>query len=535
VLGPAIAITGKQQVFRHGSWGGGPTGPQNVNVHPAPDLWRVLVVLVELKDRTYGVTAGGRGQVWKDVLVGAANSAKVYYEETSLFKTAGPAIPRGTTIDLVTGGVLGPVHIDMGWGDAFQPRKPGDIWGGWKTKETFAQDCAGYVCDMLADKGIGDAVLRVTDAVVFVIRTASDDKVTIADKEYPAQFVWPRAGDANFYSKTEFATSIIRKPIVFINDTNPSMMPAAKQLPPMPVLCHELGHTLGLEDLYNRGDYPAEIEVREIKELDYMGSEFSLPHASIANKLRLGWIHPNWIESFDFGKNPVGHAVRLQAVESLTRQGPVPGNKAGIEIRIQDGWNYYFEYRRTIAGQMTDQGLNANEGGSQLIVGTDVNPDGAAKPARPIIMRLGVDADGNGPVLKANGEDYEETDVTNPTRQHDFRLVLDQSDPDPNVARVNVQYLSAHRPELQVTPAPGRGNWKSPDIDLQGPGGDNKVQKGRRHKIIVRVRNAGTLAAKNVRVGLAWAPGRIYPIPRTTTFPQVPPCNSIRIGTFPRS
>ena len=122
-------------------------------------------------------------------------------------------------------------------------------------------------------------------------------------------------------------------------------------------------------------------------------------------------------------------------------------------------------------------------------------------------MRLGVDADGQGPVLKANGEDYEETDVTNPTRQHDFRLVFDKVDPvNANAVHVKVEYISAHRPELQISPAPGRGDWKSPDIDLQGPGGDNKVQKGRRHKIVVRVRNAGTLAAKNVRVGLAWLP-----------------------------
>src|SRR5262249_7590535 len=156
----------------------------------------------------------------------------------------------------------------------------------------------GYVSDMLIDNGIDEAILPVTDAVVFVVRTASEDKVTISDKDYPAQFVWPRAGDADFHSKTDFATTIIKKPIVFINDTNPASMPAEKKLTSMPVLCHELGHTLGLEDLYNSGNFPAEIEAREIKELDYMGSEFSLPHASIANKLRLGWVHPNWIETF---------------------------------------------------------------------------------------------------------------------------------------------------------------------------------------------------------------------------------------------
>ncbi|MEH7256129.1 hypothetical protein V7123_01585 [Bacillus toyonensis] len=506
-IGPGVVVTGKQQVFAHGSWGGGPTGPQNVNVLAAPDTWRVLVVLLELKDRGFGTTASGRQTAWSNVLIGATNSVKAYYEETSLFNTPGSTIPRGTTIELVTNAVLGPVKVDIGWGDAFEPKDKNDIWGGWNPKSTFAQQCATALCDMLADQGTGDNIIRNTDAVVFAIRTASDEKVTIAGKDFPAQFVWPQATSATFWSKTQLATSFAMKPMVFMNDTDPTNTPADKRLPSLPVLCHELGHTLGLEDLYNTGDFPAEIEARAIGELDFMGAEFSLPHASIANKLRLGWVHPNWIECFDFDKNPTGQLVRLQAVESLTRQGPEPGSKAGIEIRIQDGWNYYFEYRRTIAGQMADQGLNAYTGGSQIVLGTDVRADGAVKPARPVIMRLGVDADGDGPILKASGEDYEETDVTNKERQHDFRVVFDRIDPvDSNTVHVKVEYVSAHRPQLQISPAPGRGNWKSPDINLKGPGGDNKVLKGRRHKIIVKVFNAGTLAAKNVRVGLAWLP-----------------------------
>jgi hypothetical protein len=198
----------------------------------------------------------------------------------------------------------------------------------------------------------------------------------------------------------------------------------------------------------------------------------TLPQASIANKMRLGWIDPSWIETFDFGKNPTGHAVTLHAAEALARTGPPAGRKAAIEVRIADGWNYYFEYRRTLGGAMTDQQLATTAGGAQVVLGTDVRADGAAKPARPVILRLAVDADGNGPLLKAIGEDYEETDVTNPQRQHDFRLVFDQIDPaDGNAAHVHVEYIAAHRPELQITPAPGRGDWKSPDIDLVGPGG----------------------------------------------------------------
>ena len=506
-VGPPVSITGKHPVFVHGSWGGGPAGPQNVNVLAAPDTWRVLLVLVDTKDGRFsaGDVAGMKTR-WTTNLIGPGNCVKTFYEENSLFNTAGGVRPRGTTITLANNDVLGPVHLDLGWGDCFEPNKMSDVWSGWNPKSTFWQDCATALCDVLADNGTGDAVLRSCDAVVFIVHTASAGLVKIGDKDYPAEFVWPQADGATFWSKTQFATSFIDKPVVLINDDQPSGGPA-NMLPGMEVLCHELGHTLGLEDLYQRGDYPAEVDARAIDDLDYMGSEFTLPQASLANKMRLGWIDPVWIDSFDFGKNPAGRDVVLQAVESMARSGPPSGRKAGIEVRIQDGWNYYFEYRRTLASEMTDQKLATSAGGAQVVLGTDVRPDGSAKPARPVILRLGVDADGNGPLLKANGEDYEETDTTNPNRDHDFRLVFDQFDPvDPNAVHVKVEYIAAHRPQLQIMPAPGRGDWKSPDIDLTGPGGANKIQKGRRHTVIVRVHNQGSLAAQNVRVGLAWLP-----------------------------
>ena len=52
-VGPPVAVTGERQVFMKGGWGGGPGGPQNVRVHPAPDNWRVAVVLVSTRDRRF--------------------------------------------------------------------------------------------------------------------------------------------------------------------------------------------------------------------------------------------------------------------------------------------------------------------------------------------------------------------------------------------------------------------------------------------------------------------------------------------------
>jgi len=507
-IGPPIAVTGKQRIFTRGSWGGGPIGPQNINVLAAPESWNVLFVLIDLKESRFSdADAPALQALWTSHLLGPGQCVKQFYEEMSLFDTAGPLRPRGTTISEATNGAIGPVHLDLSWGDAFEPNSSGDDWGGWNPKATTWQACATALCSFLADNGEGPSLLPRTDAVVFIVKTASKGPIDVGPITLPATFAWPQASGATFFWKSQFSTTFENKPIVLINDVMPSASPADKALPSTTVLCHELGHTLGLEDLYQRGDFPAEIDARAIGELDFMGSEFTLPQASIANKMRLGWIDPSWIETFDFGKNPSGRAVTLHAVEALARGGPPAGRKAAIEVRVADGWNYYFEYRRTQGGEMTDQQLNTTAGAAQIVLGTDVRADGAAKPARPVILRLGVDADGNGPILKASGEDYEETDVTNPARQHDFRLVLDQIDPaDPNAARVNVEYIAAHRPELQIRPAPGRGDWKSPDVDLQGPGGQNKLVKGRRHQIIVRVNNAGSLAAKNVRLGLSWLP-----------------------------
>jgi hypothetical protein len=68
------------------------------------------------------------------------------------------------------------------------------------------------------------------------------------------------------------------------------------------------------------------------------------------------------------------------------------------------------------------------------------------------------------------------------------------------------KYVAAHRPQVQISPAPGRGSWKSPDVDVVGPAGTNRIAKGLKHRIVARIRNAGSLGAKWVRVSFAWLP-----------------------------
>ncbi|MDP1858338.1 MAG: hypothetical protein Q8K82_06700 [Gemmatimonadaceae bacterium] len=237
--------------------------------------------------------------------------------------------------------------------------------------------------------------------------------------------------------------------------------------------------------------------------LDLMGSDAPLPHFSLAHRMRLGWINPDWIEVCDFGKNPASRTVTLQATETLARTGPPVGRRAGIEVRIRDGWNYYFELRRAQATQIGDRQLPS----SGAVLGTDVAQAGADEMARPLILKLPLDVDGDGPVLRSVGADYEESDVTNPDRMNDFRITRQFSLPaDPNSVKVEVQYLGAHRAELQITPAPGRDNFKSPDIDVDGPAGANVVVKGRLNTIAIRVHNKGSKAADAVRIKVGWLP-----------------------------
>ena len=51
----------------------------------------MLFVLIDLKDRRYDdVTTPGLRAIWTSHLVGPGQCVKQFYEEMSLFKTAGP-------------------------------------------------------------------------------------------------------------------------------------------------------------------------------------------------------------------------------------------------------------------------------------------------------------------------------------------------------------------------------------------------------------------------------------------------------------
>lgn len=200
---------------------------------------------------------------------------------------------------------------------------------------------------------------------------------------------------------------------------------------------------------------------------------------------------------------------------------------AGIEVLIADDWSYLFEYRNEQPGQIGDQKMEEHVivGRSQIVVGTDLRVRGG-EVARPPILALAKDPDDDGPLLVNNGQNYRDSDTTNPQRMHDFALTLAQiAAPNPDSARVEVTYLAAHRPQLQIRPAPGKKDFKSPDIDLVGPFGAGVpvVVKGAPNGISITVRNLGSLAATDVQIHVRWlpftvAPGKWIDLPDPTPF-----------------
>jgi len=116
-LGPTRWFTGIVGSYAAGSaWGGGPAGPQNVNVVPATGTRRIAILLVDTSTQRYTTNATdlqGHRDRWTNELVngvtqgGVTRSARLFYREASY-----------NNFDL-SAQVFGPVQLPGTWDDYF--------------------------------------------------------------------------------------------------------------------------------------------------------------------------------------------------------------------------------------------------------------------------------------------------------------------------------------------------------------------------------------------------------------------------------
>ena len=262
---------------------------------------------------------------------------------------------------------------------------------------------------------------------------------------------------------------------------------------------HELGHNLGLWD-----QYTPNVPGRNPGSWDLMDWDDPHPHMSIAQLMMLGWVRPTWVTSLDFSNSPVpfDQTFHLQAIETGL---PAAGRRTGVEVRIADGLNYYFEYRKSQPGQIGDEALPTDS----RVLGTDVMGDpGSAPIMRPQVLLLADHANDDGPVL-GDGNVYIDTDYTTPGFPQEFRV--DASQVNGGTADIRVRYGVNGRPDPSIRPWPASAQhpWQSPDIEVQNarssvrPEWKNTPWGGHANTVVATVRNAGTIAAPDVVVNFS--------------------------------
>ncbi|MBK8015040.1 MAG: hypothetical protein IPK13_27285 [Deltaproteobacteria bacterium] len=259
---------------------------------------------------------------------------------------------------------------------------------------------------------------------------------------------------------------------------------------------HELGHTLGLQDLYRA---PAN---RRVRGWDLMDLETDLPHFSIAHRMMLGWIPATSIKTFDFSDRPtVDETVRLTPAELQ----PNATSPVAAEIRIADGYNYYFEYRTEQDTQIGDRRLPKNN----AVLGTDVvsySHLGELPLARPPIELLVDDGDGDNSAF-GSGQDYRESDLSDAAFPTEFRAdittLTDQSGAD-----VRIRNDATARPDPSIRPSPASPDrkYQSPDIEVHNernrvaPEWANVPWAANPNTVVAKVTNRGGMDARAVRV-----------------------------------
>lgn len=463
-VGPPLWFNGMSQGYSSGSaWGGGPSGPQNINVFPALGTRRIAILLVDTSSQRFTTDPAdlqAHRDRWMDETIngvtsgGVTRSTRAYFREVSY-----------GNFDL-TAQVFGPVQLPGEFDDYF--RMDGAPLPG------YFQACftAG---DDLIDYNNFDTLLCVSQSVTTP----------------PMRSAWPNASLGHW---GPFTTAEGRVNYGVISMPNEWGLANDREI--HETLAHELGHNLGLGDQYTPG-----VTGRNTGGWELMDSDDPLPHLSLAHRMMLGWVPAGDIQTFNFqtAGSTVDQTVTLHPAELGA---PAPGRRRGIEVRLTDGWNYYLEYRVGQGAQIGDQNLPTDN----RVLGTDVTSAPYTPPfARPGLLLLPNDGDDDGAVL-GNGDEYKELDQGDPSFPVQFRA--DVSGIDSTKADVRIRYGISDRPDPSIRPWPAGPDrqWESPDIEVRNarnmadPEWFNVPWDGNMNTVVARVKNSGAFEAPQVRV-----------------------------------
>ena len=498
--GPSRMYVGDTAPKPAGDWGGGPNTPQNLGRNAHNGRWRVLVLLVNTADGSFPTAAADIAAARKAILDevqdgvsfgGQTRSARHYYEELSGWNAA---TNRGLTIQVYNNRVYGPVDLPQGWTTYFAQKK--DAAG---TVTDARWSSMGATVQTIVTRTISDGILTNADygnIDVLLMVPFSPDAPGMGSK----RFAWPHADAAQTYlAGTNVSKDQETFGFIFVAPD----FAAQDGRRVHATLSHEIGHTIGLPDLYNFPSYTPDVTGRLTGGWDMMaGSRNELPHYSLSNRMRQGWVEAAHLKLYNFqGSSPgVNDTITLHAAELGAPPAPAVGAQTrvrGIEIRLADGWNVYVEYRAKQGAQIGDT-LPTD----RRVVVTDVTSDSFVTPtSRPPIVFVPNDADGDGPILDKTA-DYEDVD---PATQKS--LVLEVSSTAADNAVVNVKYNSEKRPDPGIRPWNGPPNWQSPDIEVRNAKSQadparwfNTPWAGNPNTVVAKVRNSGDLPCKGVVV-----------------------------------
>ncbi len=460
--GPPVVVQGLGASMASGAaWGGSPAGLQNVSTTPALGTRRLAVILADTSEQRF-----------------PADPATINAIKTDL---------RNNIIDGVTsGGTLRSVRRFYRESSRNLMDLSLDIYGPYNLTGDWASMGAGA--------GLGGHAQAAITAADADINYNNYDTIIVVSQSVGAigapgaKFAWPTASICSWGGWATGEGTMTKGVIQFPVDWT-----ARDGRQVFQTMSHELGHNLCLGD-----QYTPEVPGRNPGAWEMMDADGALPNFSLAHKMRLGWVDPAWVRGFNFatGATPVDQTVTLQPVN---QGAPPAGRFVGVEVRVTDGLNYYFEYRKDTPSQIADAALPAND----RIVGTDVRSGAYEAPIlRPDVLLMSPDGDGDGQVLAA-GQNYREDDNSDPIYPVEFRA--DAMAITGTTADLRIRYGVNDKPDPSIRPwgAPG---WQTQDIEVRNarnmadPAWRNVPWAGNPNTVIARIKNNGALGAPGVRV-----------------------------------